>query len=112
MPKEPNITILVKEPNEEPQVITIENEYEKIKELVGGYIETVTLGKRLMLVCNDEGKLNRMPLNFFLCFPDENPTDIIVGPAFFCSFDAEGEFTSLNPMQETLARNLIKEGRL
>ena len=112
MPKELNITILVKEPNEEPQVVTIENDYSKISDLVGGYIETVTLGKKLMLVCNEEGKLKRMPLNFFLCFPDENPSDIIVGPAFFCSFDAEGDFISLNPAQETLARNLIMEGRL
>jgi hypothetical protein len=112
MPKQPNITILVKEPNKAPQVITIENEYEKVRDLVGGYIETVPLEKSLMLVCNEEGKMNKMPVNFFLCFPDENPSDIIVGPALFCSVDNEGEFTSLSPMQETLARNLIKEGKL
>jgi hypothetical protein len=43
-------------------------------------------------VCNEEGKLQGLPFNFFC------RGDAIVGPVFFVAGDQKGEFISLDPL--------------
>lgn len=35
----------------------------ELKELVGGYIECVYLNNELIIICNEEGKLNKLEVN-------------------------------------------------
>ena len=44
----------------------IPNSLEACQELVGGYIETVTLAENLILVCNEEGLIHDLPSNSWL----------------------------------------------
>lgn len=85
--------VIVKEVGKAPQVTEIENTLDTLKELVGGYIETVTLHDDVILICNEEGKLQGLPPNFAI------GNDVIVGTVIFVSFDGKEDFTGLNDWQ-------------
>ncbi len=65
----------------------------EMQEIVGGHIEIVFLGinketkKLMILVVNEEGKLNRLPFNskatqlYHTCI---GPYDVIVGDVLYC----------------------------
>lgn len=53
---------LYKQPGKNPEIIEIENELKPLQEAVGGYIETVTFGKYIV-VCDEEGRLKDKPEN-------------------------------------------------
>ena len=57
------IMVLVKQPGKSAASMTIPNEMEEFQRLVGGYIETVTLSDKLVLICNEEGRLFGLPYN-------------------------------------------------
>ena len=38
--------------------------YEELKEFVGGYIEIVPINDHEIMVVNEEGKLNNLPVNY------------------------------------------------
>lgn len=80
------ITVIVKPPMRPAYQTVVKNTLEAFQGLVGGYIETVPVGKALMLV-NEEGKLRGMPAN--LAYGPE----LIVGPAVFVGVDGD-EFAS------------------
>ena len=91
--------IVVKKVGEMPEVREIENDLDAYKEIVGGYIECVTLTHNVfsrlynvICVCNEEGKLMGLPGNFFFGL------DVIVGDVFFCAVNGE-DFDSLNDDQ-------------
>ena len=65
--KENKILAVIKKPGEAPYVDHIENELHTLQELVGGYIETVTIATDLILICNEEGRLLNLPFNFDCC---------------------------------------------
>ena len=73
------IRILVVEPFKEPYQIRIEHTLKNLQEIVGGYIEILQLDYNTDLVCNDEGKINRLPLNRFVDYDIIAGTFIIVG---------------------------------
>lgn len=50
------------EVGKEAKVMEVENTLESLQELVGGYIETVTLGE-IIIVVNEEGRILELPLN-------------------------------------------------
>ena len=80
--------LLVK-PYELPKEIEIEDTLENLQGLVEGNIECVYLqnDSDVVLVCNDEGKINNMPLNRDIGY------DIIAGPFLIFGDDYEnGEF--------------------
>lgn len=84
--------VLVKEPGKPAEVREIENTLEATQEIVEGFIEVVRLAEDLLLVVNDEGKINGMKPNFICC------GDLICGPAFFCGEylgEDGGEFCGL-----------------
>lgn len=57
------ILSVIKKPGEAPYVDHIENELAVFQELVGGYIETVTIASDLVVICNEEGRLMGLPFN-------------------------------------------------
>lgn len=87
---------LLVEPYKLPVEIEIENTLEAKQHLVGGYIECVypTNDDSVVFVCNEEGKINGMPLN------RDIGHDIIAGPFLILGDDYDnGDFKSLNDNQ-------------
>ena len=87
--------LLVK-PNELPIEVEIEDTLEAKQEIVGGWIECVYLPNddSVVLICNEEGKINGMKLNRDIGY------DIIAGPFLILGDDYEnGDFKSLNENQ-------------
>lgn len=87
---------LLVEPYKLPKEIEFDNTLEKLQSLVGGYIECVYLqnNNEVVLVCNDEGKINNMPLNRDIGY------DIIAGPFLILGDDYEnGDLKSLTEEQ-------------
>lgn len=69
--------ILYKKVGEAPTVMDVENELHVLQGLVDGYIETApTPVSRVVIVCDEEGKLKGKRPNFV-------NEDLIVGDAFF-----------------------------
>ena len=85
--------VIIKEVGKAPVVKDIENTLDALKSLVGGYIEVVTLDDNILLICNEEGKMQGLPPNFSMGY------DVIVGTAVFVSFDGKEDFTDLNDWQ-------------
>ena len=57
------IRILVVAPDKEPKQIKIEHTLKNLQGIVGGLIEFVELEYNVDLICNEEGKINNLPLN-------------------------------------------------
>lgn len=74
--------VLVIDTVKEPRAKTIDGSLKQMQEIVGGYIETTKFcdinGKRMVLVCNEDGKLRGLPLNKYL------EGQWIAGTAFVC----------------------------
>ena len=100
--KEDYITILVCEPQNDMYVTKIKNDYEVIRDLVGGYIECISpfSDMKVDLVCNEEGKLNGLkPNRYLIDRKTKEHYDVLVGTFFLVSFDDEGNFASLTDEQ-------------
>lgn len=62
---------------------------EELQKLVGGYIQMITLPEDMVMVINEEGKMNRLPLNtrateLAVLSGSIYPNDFIVGVALIC----------------------------
>lgn len=87
------IKCLYIKPYELPEEVEIDKKLEAYQKLVKGYIECINLDD-VVLICNDEGKINNMPLNRDIGF------DIIAGPFLIVGDDYErGDFKSLTDEQ-------------
>ena len=84
--------IIVKKADQIPEVREVENELHVFQEIVGGYIECFPIFDNVLCVCNEEGKIKGLPINFVFA------GDIIVGDVFFCA-ENEGDFESLDTYQ-------------
>lgn len=84
--------VIVKEVGKNPEVREIENKLSVLQGLVGGHIEVVRIAD-VLLICNEEGKLDGLPANF------STGHDVIVGTAVFVSHDNSGEFIGLSDYQ-------------
>lgn len=81
-----------------------DKQLEWLQSICDGYIETLpflALEQRLLLICNEEGKIREMEENFFY------NGDVIVGPVVVVSFNSDGEMLPLtrdqiNYVKETL----------
>lgn len=85
--------IILKEVSQEPKVTEVENNLQVFQTLVGGYIEVVCIDLGVCLVCNEEGKLQGLPVNFGLGH------DTINGTAIFVADNGKGDFTDLTDEQ-------------
>lgn len=99
------ITVVIKEPGKEPRQEQLENSLESLQKAVGGYIQVVPYHVAgTVLICNEEGKIEGLPLNFWL-----NSLDYIAGTAVICA-DQDEDFVSLDEMQAARVMRLLKEG--
>ncbi len=73
------ISVLVKRPGEIPRHVNVSNSLEALQKNVGGYIETVTLATDLVIICNEEGRLQGLPKNCRICGADFVGTILIAG---------------------------------
>ena len=53
--------VVVMKPDALPDVQDIPNTLEALQDLVGGYVEVVTVGDNVAVVCNEEGRLDGLP---------------------------------------------------
>lgn len=87
--KEKKILVVTKRPGEEPQIQALfPNDLASLQNFVGGYIETVTLAAGVVLVCNEEGRLQGLAPN--VCLQGQT----FVGPVLVAGTHLD-EFTSL-----------------
>ena len=93
---EEKIKCLLVKPYELPKEIEIDNTFEAKQKLVGGWIEQAFLPKddSVVLICNEEGKINGMKPN------RDIGHDIIFGPFLIVGNDFEnGGYKSLTSEQ-------------
>lgn len=98
------IQIVICEPSKKPYKRTIERTLDAMREIVGGYIEVITIGKtatgaRLAIVLNEEGKLEGLPFNKRLITRKSGIADILVGTFFITAFNYQGDEVSLTDGQ-------------
>ena len=95
--------VAIKEPEKDIRTIEINNSLRTLQELVGGYIETLpfsVLG--VIMIMNEEGKLDGLPFNFMYY------GDPIVGTVIFAGDDID-EFTDLTDEQVESLKSVFVE---
>ena len=95
---------LYKAPGEAPRTMVIPNELGVLQQLVGGYIEVVKIG-RILIIVNEEGKLEQLEKNFRIEVYD----DTICGSAVFVRANG-AEFDSLTGKDIEELREAFREG--
>lgn len=94
------IKVIIKRPDEKYGHVThISARLENLQNTVGGYIETVTVIKGVILICNEEGKLRDMEPNMWL------NGDLIRGTVIICG--QNGEDISDIPITLQQWRNIV-----
>ena len=75
----------------------MENELKVFQDIVGGYIECIGCPacEEIDLVCNEEGKLEKLDGNFFV--PEYE--DCLVGTTFAVGYNDEGDWISITDEQ-------------
>lgn len=97
MQQNSKLRVVIKRVNEPPVEAEIPNTYETLRDIVGGYIESVVIGSNVHFWCNEEGKLRNLPPNFIL--QTDCGSETIVGDVVFCGFDDEGNEVSLTDVE-------------
>lgn len=99
------IRAIVCRPEELAEVEEIGTDLKSMQEVVGGFIEEYMpftgddpREDDIAIICNEEGKMNRMPPSRAIADEDGQIMDIIAGPFFICYAPIESEtFESLPP---------------
>ena len=73
------IYVWIKRPGEEPKHVYISNTLENLQTHVGGYIETVTVDRDFVVICNEEGRNIGLPRNCGIAGIDFVGTIILAG---------------------------------
>ncbi len=97
------IRVLLVEPGKYPKSIEIPDTLEAMQGLVGGYIEVYSpFDEEVSIVCNDEGKIRKLPLNRAIYDPDTGELlDIIAGSFFLVGTPEDSDsFQSLTQHQQ------------
>jgi uncharacterized protein DUF3846 len=94
-PTSDEILIVVVEPNKKPYKKLMKNDLDDMKEIVGGWIEIVNLGRSntgamIAITLNEEGKLIGLPVNRHIV-----GFDILVGTFFITAYNLQGDNISL-----------------
>ena len=93
---ESKMQVIVVEPDKEAEIREIGSSLESLQEAVGGWIEAVYPYKDpVAIVCNEEGKLDGLPLNRALRDEDGYIYDVIAG-TFLVVGLTEDNFGSLS----------------
>ena len=94
--KNERIKAVLKRPGELPHIVHIGNNLKVLQDLVGGYIETVTLASDLVIICNEEGRLLGLEPNCTVCGVS------FVGNIIIAAYDDEGNFTDVKLSRDEL----------
>ena len=93
------LRVVLVEAGKVARVAEIDGSLEGMQKTVGGYIQAVyPFEETVCLVCNEEGKLQGLPLNRALRDEDNSVYDIVAGTFFVCDCSTEN-FKSLNEEQ-------------
>lgn len=92
------IKVVFQSPGDISKVITIENDLKPMNELIGGYLETLTLSNGLVLIMDEEGRLKGLPDNIRCA-----QYGTIAGTVFVTA-DEEEDFRSLTTEEIQSAR--------
>lgn len=97
-PTSEEIQIVVVEPMKKPYKKKILNALDQMQEIVGGYIENITIertntGAMVGITLNEEGKLQGLPFNRRIM--GRGFSDILVGTFFITAYNLEGDNVSL-----------------
>ena len=89
------MNVLMVEPGKAPYETQIGSDLQSMQALVGGYIQAVyPYEEPVALICNEDGKLNRLPLNRALRDSDGDIYDIVAGKFFIVGL-GQSDFTDL-----------------
>lgn len=92
------IRVAIFRPGVAPTFEHIVNDLECLQALVGGYIEALSISQDgLLLICNEDGKRDLLPLNRLLAGP--RSLDVLVGTFFVCR-SLPPAFASIWPADE------------
>ena len=96
------LRIIVCRPDEYAEVVEIEDSLEAMQKTVGGLIEEyMPWEDEVAIICNEEGKMNGLPLNRGITDENGHLQDIIAGDFFICYAPIESErFLSMPPELE------------
>lgn len=90
------ITVLVVEPMKEPYIKEVGSDYKDMQKEVGGLIQATYPYEDLVgIVCNDEGKVNGLPLNRAVYDKSGELIDIIAGTFLVVGLE-DDRFASLD----------------
>ena len=91
--------VILCKPDEKAVVIEMEDSLESMQKMVGGLIEEyMPWEDEVAIICNEEGKMNGLPLNRGIKDEDGHLQDIIAGDFFICYAPIESErFLSMPP---------------
>lgn len=88
------LKVIIKRPDEEYGHVThISATLENLQKTVGGFIETVPVNESDVIICNEEGKLLNLPVNFRL-YGDSIYSDTIRGDIIVIGTEGD-EFTDV-----------------
>jgi Domain of unknown function (DUF3846) len=90
MKKEKFVRVLICKAGEMPRVEIIENTLANLQEFVSGYIEVSYAVENVIMILNEEGKMQDLKPNFIL-----SSYDIVVGDVLFIG-NAGEEFASIS----------------
>ena len=100
------IKAIILEPEKDARIEMIDSSLEGLQKLVDGYIEVIYPFdyekyplNQVAVICNDSGKIERLPLNRALYDENGNLFDVVAGNAVIVGVDAD-DFVSLNEEQE------------
>lgn len=96
--------VLIKNVGENTKIADIENDLQSLQNLVGGYIEALPLTKDVLLICNEEGKLKGLPVNFNIVI--NGKIESIVGNVFFVGKN-DSDFDSLTNEQIVILQDYL-----
>jgi hypothetical protein len=96
--------VLIKNIGENTKITDIENDLQSLQNLVGGYIEALPLTKDVLLICNEEGKLKGLPVNFNIVI--NGKIESIVGNVFFVGKN-DSDFDSLTNEQIIILQDYL-----
>ena len=87
-----NIEVIMVEPGKEAVMMSIGDDLESMQKAVGGMIEEyMPYEDDIAIICNEEGKINGLPLNREIKDEQGRVMDIIAGPFFMAYAPIESE---------------------
>ena len=103
------LEVLLVEPGQYAKMTTIDAGLSSMQNVVGGNIEAVHyFDEPIVLICNEEGKINGSELNCAIKDDNGKVVDIVAGTFFICG-EGDENFTSLPPEHREKFEKMFKK---